>query len=53
MQVIFEINEHFMRVDTLKKTVRDYNNFKHATKGMKPTQVNKNKQKELIKIYGV
>lgn len=45
---MFEINKNYMCIDILHKTVKDYNNSKHRTIGMKPTEVNKKNEKELL-----
>ena len=46
MKVIFEINKNYKRIDILEKTVKEYNNTIHRTIGMKPLEVNKEKERK-------
>lgn len=48
MKVMFEINKNLRWIDILQKIVKDYNNSKHRTIGMKPIEVNKENEKILL-----
>ena len=48
MKVQFEINKNFKWIDILQKIVKEYNNSYHSTIKMKPIEVNKSNEKELL-----
>ena len=50
MKVIFEINKNYRWIDILERIVKEYNNSIHRTIGMKPIEVNKEKEKELLEM---
>lgn len=41
MKVVFEIKKNLRWIDISAKIVRDFNNSRHRTIGMKPDKVNK------------
>ena len=48
MKVIFEINKNYRWIDILERIVKEYNNSTHRTIGMKPIEVSKENEKELL-----
>lgn len=48
MKIQFEINKNFRWVDILPKIVKEYNNSYHSTIKMKPIDVNKDNEKDLL-----
>lgn len=48
MKVLFEINKNFRWIDILQKIVKEYNNSYHSTIKMKPIDVNKENENDLL-----
>lgn len=48
MKVQFEINKNFRWIDILPNIVKEYNNSVHSTINMKPKDVSKEKERELL-----
>lgn len=51
MKVIFGINNIFRWLDTIDKTIKDYNNLTHRTIGMKHVEYKDNEKSLLETVF--